>query len=540
MAVNNYLNIEPLSLEIADEMTEKMTDSNSFDGVILEEKLTHNIKYGFIVITHLMTFFEGFLNTVMNRCMAVNDDKQLRKSIDEKLEILCANYNKNIQDVKRLRNYQTYKRIKRVRNEMIHYKRSYVGESTGFPRLELGHSYADTLFTKKEMRKCICGFVRLTDEIAELFGLKTYHQIPVITCDGRDGLVNYVYDPEEISIDPYRQDDTQQSITYGFIPVEDDELYNNYNSKDLFAERDNCYQRCRSIEQTICYNSIAIDDEALNTYYCLNNQLIKINEEIEKRILNREKRMSFFLWTAFGDCQLYPMVKRPKGCVDVMLYRKYEVLAQPQLIAVSNVPYAENTLLKDVFIQIGLGDQTFNIMDRASGGYVYIEVPFYDDGELVHWNLTYKNITVDQYLGAYKCDAICITPFDYHYTGGIGFAASELLRELLDYANQFMINNPFLGGILTSIIATQIIDGVKSCVKAIKDFSDRGVSYSSAVKYLETQSEWKEEVLLKKFQVDTLDHLEFMMFSFGYIKENGIYRAINDKGPEQGNKTAHK
>ena len=54
------------------------------------------------------------------------------------------------------------------------------------------------------MRKCICGFVRLTDEIAELFGLKTYHQIPVITCDGRDGLVNYVYDPEEISIDPYR------------------------------------------------------------------------------------------------------------------------------------------------------------------------------------------------------------------------------------------------------------------------------------------------------------------------------------------------
>lgn len=62
MAVNNYLDIEPLSLEIADEMTEKMTDSNSFDGVILEEKLTHNIKYGFIVITHLMTFFEGFLN----------------------------------------------------------------------------------------------------------------------------------------------------------------------------------------------------------------------------------------------------------------------------------------------------------------------------------------------------------------------------------------------------------------------------------------------------------------------------------------------
>ena len=103
-----------------------------------------------------------------------------------------------------------------------------------------------------------------------------------------------------------------------------------------------------------------------------------------------------------------------------------------------------------------------------------------------------------------------------------------------------MINNPFLGSILTSIIATQIIDGVKSCVKAIKDFSDRGVSYSSAVKYLETQSEWKEEVLLKKFQVDTLDHLEFMMFSFGYIKENGIYRAINDEGPEQGNKTAHK
>ena len=80
MAVNNYLNIEPLSLEIADEMTEKMTDSNSFDGVILEEKLTHNIKYGFIVIYFFIFFIEQNLLVDNFILFFANIQKKVRKT----------------------------------------------------------------------------------------------------------------------------------------------------------------------------------------------------------------------------------------------------------------------------------------------------------------------------------------------------------------------------------------------------------------------------------------------------------------------------
>ena len=44
------------------------------------------------------------------------------------------------------------------------------------------------------------------------------------------------------------------------------------------------------------------------------------------------------------------------------------------------------------------------------------------------------------------------------------------------------------------------------------------------LKYLEMRDEWDENELLKKWGVDTREHLEFIMFACGYTKAKGKYK----------------
>ncbi len=524
MAVNNYLNVEPLSLEIANEMAEKMTNENSYDGILLEEELLLNIKYGFIVVTHLMTFLESFLNTILNRSLGINDESVLSKNIEKKLEFLCCVYKKEITAIYRIPEYRTYKRIRKVRNEMIHYKRSYVGESIQLPRIKFGNSYADTVFTQKEMKRCIGDFVKLADEIANVFGLKTFHNIPIIASDGRDELVNYVYDPKSVDIDPNRNmDDSNQREQWSLTHSDNNSSYRKLKNEELYELREKYYHKCRNIEMTFQYNSSAVSIDDLNTYHLLIEDLIAINKEIAERIEKSEYWMQMMLRSALGYAQLYPMVKRQKAFVIVNLYRNYEVFSDPQLIARCQVPYAENTKLRDLFIQLGLGNQEFNIVDANTLQYKFIHVPFYDNGETVYWDLRYENITIDQYLTIYHCNEINVLPFDYHAIGGIGNTIPELFTELLDFVNEFMEAQPFLSSILSNVIAGLICTGVMNCVREVKEFASRGANYSAILKYLETKPEWDERELMKKWKINSQENLEFIMFGMGYIKQNGKY-----------------
>ena len=524
MAVNNYLNVEPLSLMIAEEMAEKMTNENSYDGLLLEEELLHNMKYGFIVVTHLMTFLESFLNTILNRCLGIDEEAVLHKNIEEKFKFLCGTYKKDIREIKNIRTYQTYKRIRRVRNEMIHYKRSYIGESTQLPRIMFGNSYVDTVFTQKEMKRCIDDFVKLADGIADLFGLKTYHNIPIIACDGMDGLVNYVYDPESVDIDPFRDTyDNSQKDQWMLIQPEDNSPYKSFSDETLYELRENCYHRCRNIEQTFRYNSYAVNDDAMSIYRSLIADLVEINKEIAERIEKSKFQMQMMLLSATGQAQLYPMIRRQKALVKVNLYRDYEVMRGPQLIASCQVPYAEDTKLSDLFIQLGLANQEFNIVDAENFEYIFINVPFYDDEKTVYWELRYENITVDQYLAVFQCDEINVLPFDYHKIGGIGNAIPELFTELLNFANEFMVSQPFLSNVLINIIAGLAVAGIMNCVRAIKEFASRGANYSAILMYLETKPEWDEGELMRKWKLESPENLEFIMFGMGYIKKDGKY-----------------
>ena len=83
-------------------------------------------------------------------------------------------------------------------------KKTYIGEGTGIPDFKLGGQGAAEFFTQKSMKAVYDGHIKLAESIAAMLGLKIFAEIGVFACDGRDGLVNYVYDPGETAVDPSR------------------------------------------------------------------------------------------------------------------------------------------------------------------------------------------------------------------------------------------------------------------------------------------------------------------------------------------------
>lgn len=205
MAFGFYMNMERLSLEIAKEHVQKMTDDNLWDDIFLDDnKLYNNIKNGFVVITQLITFIESFLNTILNNCIGYDDEKLLRVSIEEKLEIIFLYYKKDLSEIKSLYQWCVFGKVKKVRNEMVHFKKTYIGDGTGIPQFSIANHEVQEFFTKTNMEQIINQIIQLGDLVAEKLELDTFHDIDIFACDGRDGLVNYVFDPKIIDISESR------------------------------------------------------------------------------------------------------------------------------------------------------------------------------------------------------------------------------------------------------------------------------------------------------------------------------------------------
>ena len=90
---------------------------------------------------------------------------------------------------------------------MIHFKKTYIGHGSGTPDFTLGGESAANFFTKKSLEKALSDLIKLTHLIADSIGLNIFENINVIECDGRDGLVNYVYNKQDIEIDESRFDE---------------------------------------------------------------------------------------------------------------------------------------------------------------------------------------------------------------------------------------------------------------------------------------------------------------------------------------------
>lgn len=205
MSFGYFMNMEKLSLAIVDKHMLFMTDDNYENDCFLDmEKLVNNIENGFVIITQLSCFFESFLNTIINGCMKYHGETLLKCSVEEKIDFIFMHYQKDWQIVKQQNSWSIYRKTTKVRNEMIHFKKTYIGDGSGIPNFKLGGQEVADFFTKKNMKKIRDGYVDLTELIAATLGLNIFKNIQIFECDGRDGLVNYVYDKISTNIDESR------------------------------------------------------------------------------------------------------------------------------------------------------------------------------------------------------------------------------------------------------------------------------------------------------------------------------------------------
>ena len=206
MAFGNFMNMEKLSLTIAEKHIARMTGGNyDADDCFLDmESLIPNIENGFVAITQLSCYFESFLNTIISTCMHYDGEVLLKCSVEEKLDLIFMHYQRDWKSLKGQAPWEIYRKATRVRNEMIHYKKTYIGEGTGIPDFKLGGQSAAEFFTQKSMKAVYDGYLKLSESIAAALGLTIFAEIGIFACDGRDGLVNYVYDVRETAVDPSR------------------------------------------------------------------------------------------------------------------------------------------------------------------------------------------------------------------------------------------------------------------------------------------------------------------------------------------------
>ena len=195
MAFGFFMNMEIMSLQIAREHIAAMTNDNLEDDIFLEDtKIINNIKNGFVVITQLSSFFESFLNTILNKCIYYEGEILLKCSIDEKIDIIFMHYHKDWSYIKGQHAWEVYKKTTRVRNEMIHFKETYIGDGSGIPNFKIGNVSVNEFFTKDNMEQILNEYIVLGNLIASTLGLQIANDIKIFTCDGEEEIVNYVYD----------------------------------------------------------------------------------------------------------------------------------------------------------------------------------------------------------------------------------------------------------------------------------------------------------------------------------------------------------
>ena len=193
MAFGYFMSMEKLTLEIIEDHISSMTDDNYEDDIFIDkDKLINNIKNGFVIITQLNCFIESFLNTIINSCMNYSGESLLKCNIEEKMDIIFMYYNKDWNTIKSQNPWSIYKKTTKVRNEMIHFKKTYIGDGTGIPNFKIGRQNVANFFTKQNMELLRTGHINLAKIIANKTGLSIYEDGEIFECDGRDGLVNYV------------------------------------------------------------------------------------------------------------------------------------------------------------------------------------------------------------------------------------------------------------------------------------------------------------------------------------------------------------
>lgn len=213
MAWNWYLNMEPLSLEIAREHAEKMTDSNFLDGhldaegterIPDDDSFLNNLKLGFIAITMASCFFESSLNTFLREKHGYDPEgKVIHGNEDLKLEILFHDNTSDLNSIKRSHCWRNWQRLKRVRNELIHYKNNSPEFMASWPLIDewkIGNEPIGYFFTKSTIIELLDNVEDVINQIAAAVEL-TVSPFPIVFgADGRCGIGSYYCSKEEAAL----------------------------------------------------------------------------------------------------------------------------------------------------------------------------------------------------------------------------------------------------------------------------------------------------------------------------------------------------
>lgn len=146
-----YLNMEIAALEIVQEQINTLTDSNvsSIDDIYIDYKIFEDsLKKGFIIVTMLVAFVESSVNTILRDCIGNKNEKLLRCSTDEKLEIIYLFYKKDISQLKSSHLWGKYAEINLIRNELVHYKYNNKLIYRGADQYKIKNMYLSDIFTK--------------------------------------------------------------------------------------------------------------------------------------------------------------------------------------------------------------------------------------------------------------------------------------------------------------------------------------------------------------------------------------------------------
>ena len=211
--VGIYMNLELLALEIADEHISQMVVDPEKDihNSGCYSSLQDNIKHGWIATIMLYNYVESVTNTILRDCINYSDNKLMKCSIEEKLEIIYLYYKADISKLREI--WEAYITITKVRNELVHYKSNYIGEGTGFPAFgsKLFNKMIE-LFTFTKMKKIKQDIVIICNKIISDCGLELNQWVTLFASDGRDGLVSYIYDARTSDFCDSRHDDPPSEL----------------------------------------------------------------------------------------------------------------------------------------------------------------------------------------------------------------------------------------------------------------------------------------------------------------------------------------
>jgi hypothetical protein len=188
MAFACHFNLEILAMEIADEHIDKMTTSNHFtdeygETNCAEDDFKVNIKNGWIAVSALNNYVETIVNIILRDCVEYSGERLLYCNIEDKIEFLYCYYKADFFTMKETHYWQSFMKLKKMRNELTHYKNSLVGYSGssfptnwGKPFGDIGDYFVLSKMQKtKEHIKCLIrrfatDFCLTVNEEAALFG----------------------------------------------------------------------------------------------------------------------------------------------------------------------------------------------------------------------------------------------------------------------------------------------------------------------------------------------------------------------------------